>query len=291
MVVPRVWGNRYSVVTEILRGDVLPMTLAALLVAKLIATAATVGSGAIGGILTPTLFIGAAVGGLAHAAWSQLFPGTATTPGAFALVGMGGLLPATTHAPLTAILMVLEITLDYDVVLSLMLACVSAHYTARTYRGARSVYFEVLHPVASVAARRTPSVGELAPAASATCRADASVAAVLHALPKRPIDALFVLDVGGRLEGSVHPHALLERVERQQVDPSARISQVADVVPAFLTPEMTLTAALDMFLRERADVLPLVAGACNPLFLGEVTRTDLALALQDELAATRSRGK
>lgn len=285
-VVPQVWGNGYSVVTDILRGDMLPLALATILIAKVVATAATVGSGAVGGIFTPTLFIGAAVGSLAHAGWIQLFPATATTAGAFALVGMGGFLAATTHAPLTAILMVFEMTLDYDVVLPLMLACVTAHYTARAYRGARSVYHDSLNPASAPVGWATRTVGELARSAAATCRTDATVAEVLGALPKRAVDSVFVVDADGRLEAALDPRRLLADVERRRVEGTAPIAQLAEVVPAFLTPDMSLPTALDVFLKERAHVLPLVSGAWHPVLLGEVSRTDLALALQEQLSGS-----
>ena len=135
--VPRVWGNGFSVVNDMLN-DRLPLDLLALvLVAKLVSTAATVGSGAQGGILTPTLFMGAALGAIFGNALHLIDPHSLSQPAAYAVVGMGGFLAATTHAPLTSILLIFEMTLDYEVVLPLMLACVTGHYVARIYRGGR----------------------------------------------------------------------------------------------------------------------------------------------------------
>src|SRR6185437_1932015 len=68
----------------------------------------------------------------------------ASVPAAYALVGMGGFLAATTQAPLTSIVMIFELTLDYDILLPLMLACVTAHYTAKVYRKGHSVYHATL---------------------------------------------------------------------------------------------------------------------------------------------------
>ena len=128
---PEVWGNGFGAVGSILNGHLLGWWLLAILVAKLLATAATVGSGAVGGVFTPTLFLGCAIGALFGAVLHSLLPGVTSVPAAYALVGMGGFLAATTHAPLTSILMLFEMTLDYDMVLPLMLACVTAHYTAK----------------------------------------------------------------------------------------------------------------------------------------------------------------
>jgi CIC family chloride channel protein len=114
------------------------------LVAKLVSTAASVGSGANGGILTPTLFMGAAFGALFADILHVIDPHLTSQLAAYAVVGMGAFLAATTHAPLTSILLIFEMTLDYEVVLPLMLACVTAHYVARIYRRGESVYTRAL---------------------------------------------------------------------------------------------------------------------------------------------------
>ena len=89
--------------------------------------------GGLDGIFTPTLFLAAASGHGERAGTPGLARGPLFTRG-LSLVGMGGFLAATTHAPLMSILMIFEMTLDYEVVLPLMLACVTAHFTAKAYR-------------------------------------------------------------------------------------------------------------------------------------------------------------
>ncbi len=171
--VPQVWGNGYSTVGEILRGDLAGQLLAVVLIAKVLSTAATVGSGAVGGVFTPTLFVGAAIGAVAGGALHTLLPTVVSSGSAYALVGMGGFLAATTHAPLMSILMIFEMTLDYQVVLPLMLACVTAHYTAKVYRGGESIYHEALRP----AALRAPAPSSASASAS---RERGGVAAAYH---------------------------------------------------------------------------------------------------------------
>ena len=137
---PQVWGKGYSVVGNILNGELVGLLLLAVLGAKVVATSATVGSGAVGGVFTPTLFIGCAVGALVGGVLHRLMPTFTSDPAAYALIGMGGFLAATTHAPLTSILMLFEMTADYQIVLPLMLACVAGHYTAKVYRRGESIY-------------------------------------------------------------------------------------------------------------------------------------------------------
>ena len=140
---PEVCGNGYSAVNAILRGQWLWQSLALILIFKVLATSATFGSGAVGGVFTPTLFVGASLGYLFGEA-ARFLPGhLLIDPSAFALVGMGAFLAATTHAPIMAIIMIFELTLDYEIILPLMLACVVGYYTSVSIER-RSIYAEPL---------------------------------------------------------------------------------------------------------------------------------------------------
>ena len=103
--------------------DILTMTLKGagflllLLAMKLIATALTIGSGGSGGIFSPSLFIGATLGGAYGIVLNQVFPGLGISPPAFAVAGMAGSVAGATGAALTAIVMTQEMTLDYSVVI------------------------------------------------------------------------------------------------------------------------------------------------------------------------------
>src|SRR5438552_14887530 len=140
---PQVCGNGYSVVNEILRGQWLWQTLALILIFKVLATAATFGSGAVGGVFTPTLFVGASLGFLFGAATQHVTGSASVNPSAFAIVGMGAFLAAATHAPIMAIVMIFQLTLDYQIILPLMLACVVGYYTSVKIEK-RSIYAEAL---------------------------------------------------------------------------------------------------------------------------------------------------
>ncbi len=137
---PEVWGNGYSVVNSLLLHPIGWQLLSLILIFKIITTASSIGSGAVGGVFTPTIFIGAAFGSLFGTALGAAFPGVAAASSAYAIVGMGAFLAATTHAPLMAILMIFEMTLDYKITLPLMLACVIAYTVARDYHGGESIY-------------------------------------------------------------------------------------------------------------------------------------------------------
>src|SRR5437773_12209862 len=114
-----------------------------LLVAKLLATVITVGSGTVGGVFTPTLFLGAALGSLFGGLLHLANIGTSLPTGAFALVGMGSMLAATTHSPLLAMIMIFELSLNYSIMPPLMLACAVSTLVARSFH-TESIYTEPL---------------------------------------------------------------------------------------------------------------------------------------------------
>jgi CIC family chloride channel protein len=140
---PEVCGNGYSVVSGILGGQWIWQTVALILIFKVLATAATFGSGAVGGVFTPTLFVGASLGFLFGTLTRDVTGSAMVNPSAFAIVGMGAFLAAATHAPIMAIVMIFELTLDHQIILPLMLACVVGYYTSVKIEK-RSIYAEAL---------------------------------------------------------------------------------------------------------------------------------------------------
>ncbi|HEU0052016.1 MAG TPA: chloride channel protein, partial [Longimicrobium sp.] len=105
--------------------------LALLAAGKIVATSLTLGSGGTGGVFTPSLYLGAATGGAFGVLLTRLFPTLGLHPEPYALVGMAAVVAASTDAPITAILIVFEMTNDYAIVLPLMLATVIATVVAR----------------------------------------------------------------------------------------------------------------------------------------------------------------
>jgi CIC family chloride channel protein len=101
----------------------LGIILVGLLIAKILATSISIGSGGSGGIFAPSLFMGAVLGGIFGQIVHSLFPYTTASPGAYALVGMGAVVAGTTRAPITAMLIIFEMTANYRIILPLMFAC------------------------------------------------------------------------------------------------------------------------------------------------------------------------
>ncbi len=282
VAVPEVWGNGFGAVGSILNAQLIGWWLLAVLLAKLLATAATVGSGAVGGVFTPTLFLGCAIGALFGGVLHTMLPGVTSVPAAYALVGMGGFLAATTHAPLTSILMLFEMTLDYDMVLPLMLACVTAHYTAKVYRRGESVYDAALKGRAGGDDWQLNNVAALIKPASAVFPRSMSLKEMFEKLPRRPLERAYITD-GTELVGWLDLRGLLASLRAGTVDGAATVGSVSRPANLVLTEDLPLGAALDVFIRARANVLPVTGGQWRNNLLGEISRQDVLLAMQDRM--------
>ncbi|MDE2030193.1 MAG: chloride channel protein, partial [Alphaproteobacteria bacterium] len=103
---PNVWGNGYSVVNSILHTPWTWWALVGILIWKVAATGLSAGSGSVGGIFTPTLFVGATVGALYGHVLTTLMPWAGTDASSYAMVGMGAFLASVTYAPFMSILMI-----------------------------------------------------------------------------------------------------------------------------------------------------------------------------------------
>lgn len=123
---PEVMGVGYDTITQVLEGNLALEVMLLLIFAKLLATCLTLGSGGSGGVFAPSLFIGAMLGGSYGHLVHWLAPEIVTSPGGYALVGMAAVFAATAHAPMTAILILFELTGDYHIILPLMAASVIA---------------------------------------------------------------------------------------------------------------------------------------------------------------------
>src|SRR5471032_2029828 len=255
---PAVWGNGYEVVNSILHHSWTWEALAAVLFFKIVATAATAGSGAVGGIFTPTLFVGAVVGCLfglaAHAIW-----------------------PHSTSAPLMAILMIFEMTLSYQVMLPLMLSCVVAFFIARA--SAQTSMYEVTLRRNRDEKERSrlaaTQMRELVKPADTVVPLDADVKAMTRVFLEYPVKYLYVVDADGQFRGVV----ALKDITSDLLDERDTAVKTAEdyLQPHFdvLTPDMSLGEALQHFLAFQGERLPVIDCPNRPVLLGVVYKTSL----------------
>ncbi|QPJ65792.1 MAG: chloride channel protein [Candidatus Nitrohelix vancouverensis] len=143
IAVPQVLGNGYDAMGQALNGQMFWGLALALVFLKILATAITLGSGGMGGIFAPSLFIGAMTGSVFGAVIHSISPQFTASPETYAVVGMGAVAGAVMQAPLTNILMLFELTNDYTLILPIMATCIVSTYVFRG-RGKISIYIEYL---------------------------------------------------------------------------------------------------------------------------------------------------
>ena len=124
LLFPYVLGVGYGAIDLSLLQKLSWWLMLVLVLCKILATSITIGSGGSGGIFAPSLFMGAMAGGFFGTVVHNIFPEITASPGAYGIVGMAAVVSATTHGPLTAILMLFEMTGNYKIILPLMIACI-----------------------------------------------------------------------------------------------------------------------------------------------------------------------
>ena len=280
---PEVCGNGYSVVNAILSAQVLWQSVLLFATLKLIATAATFGSGAVGGVFTPTLFFGACLGSLfglgAHAIW----PGADHMPQAFALVGMGALLAATTHAPIMAIIMLFELTLDYQIILPLMLACVVAHYTCLAFEK-KSIYAESLRRKGAGNFRfqfEGLRVAELMKADPPSVNETADFRTIAQSFIAHRFNFLYVTDAEGNFRGVIPLHDIKGYLNEADLGGLVVAGDLVQDQFATISPDATLAEALESFAHHAGERLPVTVGGPGGKLVGSISKTQLLLALAE----------
>jgi len=296
MEFPGVCGNGYSVTNDILQENFMsearPMLwLAGLLIAKWIATAATVGSGTVGGIFTPTLFVGATTGAFFGTLLHRFGAAPAVHVGAFALVGMGSVLAATTRSLLLAVIMVFELSLSYSMVPSLMLACAVSILVARQLHD-ESVYTEHLRVKGIALGRETSrlgatveqTIGDLMRPPVPPVRETASLEEIAERFITGSNNFLPVVDAGRRLVGVVALQDLKEFLNRAKDLHGIIAFDVMRAPPKTLTPVQPLLDALPTVLESELRNVPVVNNYAENRLVGAVPRAQLLTIFSEAIA-------
>ncbi|MCH7476668.1 MAG: chloride channel protein [SAR324 cluster bacterium] len=129
---PQIFGVGYGDIDDSLHGRIPLLLLLALPLVKMVATTTTLASGGSGGVFAPSLFMGAMLGGIVGKVANVVAPGFTASSGAYSLVGMAAMVGAATHAPITAIVIIFELTNDYKIILPLMISTIIGVLTANT---------------------------------------------------------------------------------------------------------------------------------------------------------------
>jgi CIC family chloride channel protein len=283
------WGHGHQSLNLGIVASRSAIFLLGLTAAKLIATAVTFGAGGTGGVFTPALYIGATLGGACGVIATHLFPSSPVLPGAMALVGMAGLVAGATHAPLTAIFMVFEMTGDYGLILPLMLTSVLAYIVSRRLYP-ESIYTEWLVRRGVVLSQGADAV-VLARATVADCYhrdpitipAWADVAAIMELTRGSRQTEFPVVSVHGRLVGMLSRETLRE-LDADVPAGAVLAADLARLSVKPVTPEDSLLTAMRRLGATDVDSLPVVSVRDRGRLVGLVGRHDLTSAYDRMMA-------
>lgn len=303
-VLPEFYGNGYPVIKNLLdpttyfantqTGELqsaMPLISGLILLAlvKLVATCVTVGSGGAGGLFAPSLLIGAASGGCIGFAVHSFGWFPETSPAYFALVGMAAMVAATTHAPLTAILIVYEVTQSYEVILPLMFAAVVGTIVARLVSRDSVYTFKLSRLGVRMGAmsdltilRRLTSQDVPLKEATPVLESD-SAQKLLELMEKTGASDFVVTDVGGHYAGMVVSDDFREALVYRESIPLLQVSELRRCDLPTVSPEETLDIVLDKF--SRSDVQSLVVVDDADQITGLITRSRLMARYQKALDA------
>ncbi len=288
ILLPEVWGNGFEGTNRILRGNPTLLLLVLLFAGKIVATSATIGSGGVGGVFTPTLLVGATVGGAVARVCQLTLPGLEAPIGGYALLGMGGLLAGLTRAPLLAIIMIFELTQNTEVLLPMMVVSVIAALSARIFEK-DSIYISSLRS-AGIVWESTPEATVIS-----TLRVSDIMRTDVKLIPRQtPLSDivktflttrnlyLYVGNEEGKLLGVVDLHDIKETIPDKELGGLVIAEDLVTEIPC-VTPSESLTSVNEKLWFRDLGHLPVVDSPETRRFLGIVTRRDLLGAIDREV--------
>ncbi len=284
------WGRGHESFTFAMIGDRTALFLIALAFAKLAATAITLAVTRAGGLFTPALFIGATLGGGLAVAGGELVPGFTIEPEAFALVGMTGLIAGSTHAPLTAIMIVFEMTSDYALILPLMLCGAVALITAKRIYP-ESIYSEWLvkrgeniHRGRDTAILERLKVRDSYNNDPNVIGENASVPQVVSAITASSQIEFPVMDKDLKLLGMISQEDIRTVLaDAHTLSPVLLAGDLAHQQYEWVTPEDSLRTALQKLAVRGSHHIPVVEDERRDMLLGLISRQEILAAYDREL--------
>ncbi|MBE0645894.1 MAG: chloride channel protein [Bacteroidetes bacterium] len=280
--VPYIFGVGYDTMNFALLGQLSWLTMLLLIFAKIFATSLSLGSGGSGGVFAPSLFLGTMTGGFFGALVHMLMPEYSASSGAYSLVGMGAVVAGATHAPITAILIIFEMTNDYKIILPLMISSIIATvfsikmqkesiYTLKLIRkgidlfGGRDINLLRQHTVRSIIRRDQNIILNTT-----------SLPSLLKTMLAGKHEEYFVVNSEGALQGIVNLQMAKEFIEDQDIPPELILaSDLMRTEMQCLQPDDNLDLVMHHFGRIDSRQLPVVENEQTRKLLGRVRAKDV----------------
>jgi len=283
---PQTLGVGYSSIDACLQNQLLIWLALVLIVAKILSTSLTLGSGGSGGIFAPSLFLGAVTGYFVGGVFHKIAPGAISSPGAFSLVGMGAVLAAATHAPITAIIIIFELTNDYKIILPLMLTCIIASMISTGFKK-ESIYTIklkrrgiVFHEGREMNILKSLSVRDFISKDTRVFSNSEHVGKIIDTAIRGKYYDFQIVDCNNNYVGS-SSLAQIKKImlEKEFLDPFVIAEDLA-VIGYHLQAEGSLEDAMKIFGREDVSEIPVLEGE---KYLGVVKRKDVIEAYNHEI--------
>ncbi len=284
LALPQTLGSGLEFIEEAITGQANWALMTILIFGKMLATNFTLGSGNSGGVFAPSLFVGAMLGGSFGSLVHTLFPVITAPPGAYALVGMAALFAASTHASITAIIIVFEMSGDYRLILPLMFATVISTLISERLRGENIYTLKLIRRGIQLQAGRDVDIMQGVQVKEAMVDVLDSVPMTINLrelisefrrLNRR---GLPVLDENGELWGIVSVQDAERAMEKGLSATETLVKDIAttDVLVAY--PDETVAAVLPRLSIRDVGRLPVVSRENPKKILGIVRRTELVKA-------------
>lgn len=261
LVLPQMYGVGYPVLEDAVKGRYLVGFLLLLLLAKVLATSMTIGMGGSGGVFAPSLFMGAMLGAAYGTVLHGLAPGTTGPVGAYGLVGMGAVFAGAARAPITAVIILFELTGQYSIILPMMVAIVTATLVSRAL-SRDTIYtlklrrrgVDLDHPPVPDAFSATTVAGVMEPL-PAPLPAGTSLDEAAGRLSLSPHGVLAVLAADDTYQGTVTARDVAEALRDGQ--PAGTVGELA-LLPVAVTEDVSLDQALDLLVSTPGTGLPVL---------------------------------
>ncbi len=283
--IPHVYGSGFTFIEEALHGNTSFWILALLVLLKPLATSFTLGSGNSGGVFAPSLFIGAMLGGAMGKLFSAWQPELAGPSGAYALVDMAAVFAACARAPLTAMLIVFEMSNDYALILPLMLTAVTASYLAQ-YLHPESIYTMKLakrgirfEQGRDMDIMQGVQVREVMNREPVTIYTNQPLAELYQQFQETNLLGFPVLDGEESLWGIVSLQDLERTLSQSAINlRTLKVEDIATIDPATVYADEPIWTAIQKMAPRDLARLPVVSRSSEKQLLGLISRSDILRA-------------
>lgn len=293
---PQLYGPGFPVMEKVLNGDsnfIIPL-LIVLVLAKILATSICIGSGSSGGVFAPALFIGAMTGGAFGKIAQDFLPNLVTEPRVYAIVGMAAVFGAAARAPVTAIIIIFEMTRNYQIILPLMFATVISVVIAEWLNKESIFTCQLAARGIDVRSTENKPILEMITAEEAMLPIDKCLTVPAY-LPLRDLEAYLhdndsrrslVVDTHGRLFGII---TLQDLYKRPELLDSGIVADTCTRKLLTIYPSDTLEDAMLIIGGEDIQSLPVIEYLNTKKCLGVLRRRDLVTAYSDALLKSERR--